>query len=132
MYVGALFLFTLQKLYNIEVSFSLIYLIQRFFYRIYEFMRHWYIGGFLKVVHRTLSFLEILDRRLALKITLRYLFRPLYQDYTVLGYILGFIFRSARVAIAGFVYLIVILIALAVYLAWAAFPAYLVYKIFNS
>ena len=114
------------------MSFSLVYLVQRFFYRIYEFLRHWYVGGFLAVVRQTLNILENLDRRFAWKITLRHLFRPLYQDYTILGYILGFIFRIFRVAVASLIYLFVLIIATVIYLTWAAAPIYLMYKAFKS
>lgn len=110
------------------MSFSLVYLLQRFFYRIYEFLRHWYVGSFLAVTHKTLNILEALDRRLALRITLRYLFRPLYQDYTVLGYILGFIFRSGRLILGSIIYLSIFIIAAAIYLAWAVAPFYIIYK----
>ena len=111
------------------MSFSLVYLVQRFFYRICEFIRHWYIGGFLWFVHRTLSFLERLDRFFAFKTTLRYWLKPLYQDYTFLGYILGFVFRSLRLLAGGVVYLVFVLATFAPYLIWAAIPVYLVYKI---
>lgn len=110
------------------MSFSLVYLIQRFFYRIIQFLRHWHIGGFLAITHWTLNILERLDRVLALRITLRFLFKPLYQDYTILGYLLGFIFRSSRILIAAFVYTLVIAVSVVIYLAWAAIPIYLVYK----
>ena len=105
-----------------------LYLIQRFFYRIFEFLRHWYVGGFLAAVHQTLNVLERLDRVLALKITLRYIFKPLYQDYSPLGYFLGFIFRGGRLLIGGLVYLVVILIATVLYIGWAAVPIFIVYQ----
>ncbi len=114
------------------MSFSVVYLLQRFFYRIYEAIRHWYRDGFLWFVHHTLNVLEGLDRTFALRITFRYWLKPLYQDYTVIGYILGFIFRTFRLVIGGFVYLVIILAALLLYLVWAAIPIYIVYKGFNG
>ena len=113
------------------MSFSLVYLAQRFIYRIYEFLRHWYVGSFLAVTHRTLAVLENLDQTLALWVTFRYLFKPLYQDYSVIGYILGFIFRVTRLFAGGIVYLLIVLIAAAVYLLWAALPVYIVAKGFS-
>ncbi|MEK7192229.1 MAG: hypothetical protein AAB646_01810 [Patescibacteria group bacterium] len=112
------------------MSFSLVYLVHRFFYRIYEFLRHWYVGGFLAVSHQTINFLEKLDRKIALKITWRYLFKPLYQDYTLLGYILGFIFRTLRLVFGGAIYLLIFGIAISLYCVWAAVPPYLIYRIF--
>lgn len=102
------------------MSFSLVYLVNRFFYQIAEFLRHWYWDGFLWFSRQTLNFLEILDRRLALKITLRNFFKPLYQDYTAVGYILGVFFRFWRSLIGFAVYSTVSVVALSLYLLWAA------------
>lgn len=110
------------------MSFSLIYLVQRFCYRIYDFLRHWYVDGFLWFVHQALNFLESLDHFFALKVTLRHLFKPLYQDYTFVGYVLGFFFRFWRLVFGGLVYLIAVLIAAAFYLVWALAPIYIVYR----
>ncbi|MEE8131479.1 MAG: hypothetical protein V3T98_00260 [Candidatus Paceibacterota bacterium] len=108
---------------------AFIYLFNRFVYRITEFFRHWYIKSFFIYSHFVVSQLEKLDRILAFKITLRYLFRPLYQDYSFLGYVLGFIFRVARLIFGGIIYAVVFVIAVAIYLIWLLVPVYVVYKI---
>jgi len=108
---------------------ALIYLVSRFFYRIAEFLRHWYQDGFFFFSRRLVDFLERLDRYFAFKITLRFLFQPLFQNYTFVGYILGFIFRGFRLLVAGFVYLLTILAWLVVYLLWAFIPLGIIYKI---
>ena len=87
-----------------------VYLVNSFFYRLADFFRHWYAGGFFFFSHQLINFLERLDRFFALKINLRHLFRPLYQQYTFIGYVLGFIFRGIRIIVAGFIYGLVILI----------------------
>jgi len=110
------------------MSYPLVYLINRFRYRLVEFLKHWYVNAFLIISHRTVSFLERLDRTLALKITFRNFFRPLYQDYTLLGYLLGFFFRFWRILFASLVYLVVIIVALFIYAGWAAMPVYIIYK----
>lgn len=93
-------------------------------------MQHWYIGSFFTISGQALSFLEILDRRLAFKITLRYWLKPLYQDYTALGYVLGFILRTGRIIGGGLVYAVVILAAAMIYLTWATVPLYIIYRVF--
>ena len=113
------------------LSFSLAYLVHRFLYRICEFLSHWYVGGFLAIARRTLTILERLDQTLALWVTVRYLFKPLYQDYSAIGYILGFIFRATRLCVGGAVYLVIVAIAAALYLGWALLPAYIVARGFN-
>ncbi|MEK7593393.1 MAG: hypothetical protein AAB464_01620 [Patescibacteria group bacterium] len=107
----------------------IVYLFNRFFYRLKEFFRHWYVKSFFIYTDFVVSFLERLDRVFAFKITLRFLFQPLYGDYSVLGYILGFIFRISRLAVGGLVHLAVIAIAVVLYLIWLATPIYIVYRI---
>lgn len=110
------------------MSVSVVYIAQRFLYRVLDFLRHWYVDSFYFISRQTVNVLEILDRRLAFKVSVRYWLKPLYQDYTPLGYILGFILRTFRVIAGGIVYLLVILLAAAVYLAWAGIPVYVIYK----
>lgn len=75
--------------------------------------------------------MEYLDRRLALRVTLRYFLKPLYQDYSVLGYIFGFIFRSGRVIVVSLVYAAIVFSFAAAYLIWIAVPPFLIYKILS-
>lgn len=119
-----------KSIINLMVS-VLGYLFNRFFYRLGEFLRHWYRDGFFFFFHKLIGFLEYLDRYFALKITLRYLFQPLYQNYTFVGYILGFIFRGVRIAVAGVIYGLVVLAALVLYLLWAAIPIWILVKILS-
>ena len=112
------------------MALALVYLGNRFLYRIGEFLRHWYKDGFFFFFRRLIDFLERLDRYFALRVTFRYLFQPLYQNYTFIGYFLGFIFRGVKLGIAGFIYFLVILIWLGLYLGWALVPLIIIYKIF--
>lgn len=113
------------------MNLAAVYLIQRFFYRIFEFLRHWYWKSLFIYSHAVITFLERLDKFFALKVTLRHLFQPLYKDYSLIGYILGFLFRVSRIIFSGFVYLLIILSAIFVYLIWLAAPVFIIYKIFQ-
>lgn len=108
------------------------YLFSRFFYRIYEFLEHWYLGSFKISSHFFISLLESLDRTFAFKITLKNIFEPLYGDRSFLGYILGFFFRSSRIIIGGIIYLIIIILAVAIYLAWLIIPIFIVLQILQN
>ncbi len=110
------------------MNFSLVYLVSRFFYRIREFILDWYLGSFRQIGRLTINFLESLDQFLAWKITLKNLFEPLYQDHTILGHTLGFIFRSVRIFLASVIYAAVIALAILIFLIWAAIPPYLIYR----
>lgn len=96
-----------------------IYLIVRFIYRIKEFFVHWYIDGFYFVYHSAAKLLRQLDAKLAFAVNLRHFGEPLYQDYTIVGRILGPIFRTGRVVFAAGIYSFIILFAFSVYLGWS-------------
>ncbi|TSC81657.1 MAG: Uncharacterized protein G01um101419_777 [Parcubacteria group bacterium Gr01-1014_19] len=105
-----------------------IYLLNQLFYRIYSFLIHWYWGGFQFFSGKTLRILERLDRSLALKVSLRYWLKPLYQDYSFLGHVLGFIFRTGRILAAILIYSVICLAVFILYAFWAMFPFYIIYK----
>lgn len=113
------------------MNFSLVYLLNRFFYRIFDFGRDWFLESFFWIGRHLVNVLESLDQTWALRITLRNIFQPLYQDHSIVGHTLGFLFRSVRIAIAAFVYFLVIVLAAAFYLAWIAVPVVISYRIFS-
>lgn len=113
-------------------TFALGYLIHRFFYRILDFFHHWYVDGSRTIAHHFISTLEEIDKSFALVITLRYFFQPLYKDYSVIGRILGVIFRTGRIVIGVLVYVVVTAFFLVFYLAWIALPAAVLFYIFKD
>ena len=76
------------------------YLLQAFIERLWRFVGHWYIHSFMYVFGKLINVLGELDKTFALRITLRNWKKPLYQDYTILGFILGFILRTVRIFVA--------------------------------
>ncbi len=114
------------------MNFSLIYLANRFFYRLFDFFHHWYADGSKVFFNYFISFLERLDQRFAVKITLRYFFQPLYGDYTIVGRILGVIFRSGRIFIGTAVYLLATAVFLVVYLLWLLVPAVIILYVLGA
>ena len=75
--------------------------------------------------------LQRLDYFFAWKITARHLFQPLYRDYSVVGYVLGFFFRSARLALASGVYGVLFALALGCYVVWLIIPPLLLILVFT-
>lgn len=109
------------------MNFSLVYLGNRFFYRIFDFIHDWYLGSFLYIGRHTINFLESLDQAFGLRVTIRNIFEPLYQDHTIVGHILGFIFRSLRILIAAFIYFFVASLAGTIYFIWALIPIFIIF-----
>jgi len=99
---------------------------------LYAFLRNWYEGGAVLFEEHLFSTLRRFDRVLALRITVRYFFTPLYNDRTFIGYVLGVIFRSIRIMIACVIYSFVIFAYILVAFIWFAFPLFGVYKIITS
>ena len=104
------------------MNFSLIYLVSRFFFRLSDFFHHWYIDGSRRIAHWGLSVFERFDRVIAFRITLRHFSKPLYRDYSIVGRILGVIFRSARLCVGVGMYIPLGLLWAGVYLLWIAIP----------
>jgi len=110
-------------------SVSLVYIVTHLGKRILDFFHHWYIDGFILATHWSYNFLERLDRIFALRITAKNWFQPLYQDYTVIGYMWGFVFRTFRIIAGLIVYALYALFSFSLYLLWAAFPFWVIYQI---
>lgn len=111
---------------------SLLYIITHLGRRISDFFRHWYIDGFFRSVDWSLSILERLDKSFAVRITAKNWFQPLFQDYTVIGHIWGFIFRTIRIFAGLAVYLVFILFAATLFAAWAGLPLFAIYQIITK
>ncbi|HVO28374.1 MAG TPA: hypothetical protein VMT81_00090 [Candidatus Paceibacterota bacterium] len=105
------------------MDFAPVYLVQRFLYRIGDFFHHWYVHGSRAIGNQLMVTLEAADQTFAVKITLRHFFEPLYKDYSIIGRILGVVFRTGRVIIGGAVYLVIAICFAAAYLVWLAIPA---------
>ena len=107
----------------------LIFVLNRFVFRISEFIRRWYLESARIYSHFIISLLENLDKIFALKITWRHFTEPLYQDRTVVGYILGFIFRFFRLLVGVIIYGILIFLAAIIFICWALLPFFIILKI---
>ena len=116
-----------------EVSnLSLVYLLNHLGRRVLDFFRHWYFYGFLRTTHWSYNILERLDRIFALRITVKNWLQPLYQDYSFIGYLWGFIFRTARILAALAVYGIFLILAIGLFLFWSAIPILVIYNILTN
>lgn len=114
------------------MNFSLTYLAGRLVYRIFDFFHHWYADASKVFLNKLISFLGTLDQKIALRITLRYFFQPLFKDYSFIGRILGVVFRTCRVIAGILVYFFVLAIFIAAYVSWLAAPVILILYVFGA
>ena len=112
-------------------NFSLIYIVQQFFLRIYDFFYHWYVEGVRFLWGRFRLISGSMERSFAIRVTFRHLFEPLYKDYSIIGHILGPIFRTGRVLIGGFFYLLIVGVFLIITAAWVAIPLFIIANIIH-
>ena len=113
------------------MSYAPAYLLHRFFFRIIGFFHHWYIDASRWFLHGLNGIFMNLEQSFALCVTFRHFFEPLYKDYSIVGRILGVIFRSGRIVIGLLVYGIVTVLFMAVYIAWLSLPLLLLFAAFR-
>ena len=106
---------------------SLVYIVRRFFFRIVNFFHHWYVDGSREIGRRFMAAMTRADQTLAIAITLRHFFEPLYKDYSVVGRIMGIFFRTIRVIIGSVIYLLFAAAFAALYIIWLAIPAVIIF-----
>jgi len=111
------------RVYNVDMDFAPVYLAYHLAERIFAFIHDWYVDGSRAIARKFINTLERMDRGFAVKITLRHFFQPLYKDYTIVGRVLGVIFRSFRILIGLAVYLVVAAFFALAYVVWVAVPA---------
>ena len=63
------------------------------------------------------------DQSFAIKVTARHFFEPLYKDYSIVGRIMGVIFRTGRIVLGGILYVLITIVFAIVYIIWLAIPA---------
>ncbi len=114
------------------MDFAPAYILKRGLFRIKEFLHHYYIDGTRFLFYKFTNFLENIDQSVAFKITWKNFFVPLYRDYTIVGRIMGIIFRSIRIVVGAAVYLFLGTIFLLVVLIWLLIPIILVALSFGA
>ncbi len=109
-----------------------IYLVKTLYFRVVMFFRRWYVNGFFTALNMLRRVLRSLERKMALRANLHFLFKPLYQEYNIVGYVMGFLYRSVKLVVGAVVYGIIIVCAAVLFVAWACIPAYGIYRIITG
>lgn len=107
-------------------TFALSYLVQLALARIAGFFLHWYVGGTHAFRARYRSLSKTLEDAVASRAMLHLLFRPLYGDYSVVGRIIGPVFRLGRLTLGGIAHLVLWLAFLILWVAWVLLPPLLI------
>jgi len=93
---------------------------------------HWYFVFVPQyLVSILFRYIGYIDDKLAITVMASYIFVPLFNDKTVLGYVLGFVFRLIRIIFGGFILLVFIISAFLILVFWVIAPALFLYYGFS-
>lgn len=99
------------------------------FWDIVKFPLWWYSRGLLKMVLRMKSFLRDKERSLAFFVWLKNIFRPMYGQNDIAGFLISFMVRLFQIIFRGIVLLFWSLISLSVVLIWLILPIFVIYQL---
>ena len=95
-------------------------------------LRLWYIQSGPWAIRRYMSTVQILDGTFAIGDTWRNIGRPVFQDYTWQGRIIGVFLRLARIGLGYFTYFVAALLYVSVYIIWLLFPVICLISLFGG
>lgn len=105
----------------------LIYVLREVARSFFGFFSDWYIRAPKVFWKKVMASYKSWERQWAMGIMVRNWFSPLYQDYTILGYFIGVIFRTLRIFLALLFYAFFFAGAGLLLLAWLLLPAAMVW-----
>ena len=86
------------------------------------FVSYWYLQSPQRFYSAYLSLLNGLEAQLAVVDMVRNISKPLFQDYTFQGRLIGVAIRVLRIIGSVFIYAVISLAYAAIYLFWLLFP----------
>ena len=95
-------------------------------------LRLWYVKSPSRAWELYLRTLGEVEISVGVRDMLRNLGRPLFQDYTWQGRLIGLLIRLVRIAVGLLVYALIALLYLALYAVWLAFPLICVTALIGS
>lgn len=113
------------------MDFSIVYIFARFFFRVRDFFHHWYVDSSRLLFGRLFSILAEVDKTIALRLTIKHFTEPLYKDYSIVGRVLGIVFRSGRILLGVVFYPAIGIVFFAIYGTWLIIPPLIVLYAFG-
>src|SRR5258708_6648176 len=93
---------------------------------------YWYLESPARFYSAYRQTVQTLDGTFSVRDTLRNISKPIFQDYTYQGRIIGVLLRLARVVVALFLFLLTALVYAGAFLIWLFFPLICVVSIIGS
>jgi hypothetical protein len=89
----------------------------------------WYSKGLIKLIVSLRNFLVDKQKKLALVVWMKNIFRPMYGQYDWQGMIISFFMRLVQIIFRGLLMLSLSVLAIVVILVWLVLPIFTVYEI---
>lgn|SRR3989338_5270352 len=103
--------------------------ISELFWDIIKFPLWWYSRGFVKLILKLKNLLRDKERSLSFFVWLKNIFRPMYGQNDVAGFLISFIVRSFQVVFRGAILLFWSMIAISIALIWLVLPLFVIYQL---
>ena len=100
--------------------------------RLTDFFRRWYGLASIRIWANLIERLSSIDRVFAIRINAKLWSQPLYGDYTIVGRIIGPIFRIGRIIIGLSMYVVLTLVTFVAWLVWLMIPLYIISRIITG
>ncbi len=97
-----------------------------------NFVYFWWHDSFFWWLEKWQKIHLDIEKTFAVKINLKYIFSPLYQDYSLVGFAVGIPARILRIIFGILIHILILTLLVFLYLCWAVIPFFIIYKIFKS
>jgi len=98
-----------------------------------DFLDFWFYHSPQRMIRSFFDQIYIWDKNLKVRANLRNINKPLYGDYSVIGYFIAFPYRVLRIFFGFFIYFFIFIFYLIFLLVWISLPIFLLgYGIFLS
>lgn len=104
-------------------------IISELFWDVARFPLWWYSRGLIKIVLRMKNFLSDKEKSLSFFVWLKNIFRPMYGQNDIAGFLISFLVRSFQIVFRGIILSFWFLVAIGVVLAWLALPVFVIYQL---
>mgnify|MGYP001163382569 CR=1 FL=1 len=94
-------------------------------------LNDWFVLKPKAILNLLVEIIKDLDKNFAVAINFKLILKPLYKDYSLIGRIIGPIFRFFRVLVGGIIYLLIALVFLLVILVWILILPFIIYQALN-
>jgi hypothetical protein len=89
---------------------------------IFDFFYFWYVTSSRDFWRREISFIRREEHDIGILINLKLLTQPIFGDYTVMGKLIGPVFRLGRVLFGALIILLSFAAIIIVYIIWLLLP----------